>query len=210
MLSVVERVKGQDQFLRTYYADVRQVGHILFQEGQTAKGAKRLLRNMREKWEQQLNRLQRQPERLAESVLAAWCGTTDTYWAGLFHCYSNPYIPGTNNSTEQRIKDIKTFERVLAKNPKPAMRFLRHATINALFVGRDEELPGEDFVASASREDVATAKALLRRTQGRWGTMRKARLQRTKLLGSLQERWKQAEHYDDSADNMASSTDPPA
>lgn len=211
MLTVLDRVNGQQQqCLRTLYDDVRQVGHILFQEGQTAKGAKRLLRKMRENWEGQLKRLQRSPNELAESVLTAWCGTTETYWPGLFHCYSNPYIPGTNNSTEQRIKDIKTFERVLAKNPKPAIRFLRHAAINALFIGRDGDLPGEDFIANTSREDIAAAKNTLRGGQGRWAVMRKARLQRTKLLGQLQERWKQAEHYEDYADNMTSGADPPA
>ena len=189
----MDRVKDEERYLRTYYADIRAVGKILFTEGQTARGAKRMLRKMTDAWEASLRNFSEDPKNPAAQVLASWGKTTASYWPGLFHTYSSPYIPGTNNSTEQTIKKSKSNERVFSGNPNPAHRFLRHAAINAIFIGMDE-LPGAEFLRSLTHEDIAKAKATLRSTSARWVIIHRARHRRAEHLNRLEERWKQAEH----------------
>lgn len=193
LLTVVDRVKDDERYLRTYYADIQTVGKILFAEGQTARGAKRMLRKLRDTWEASLRKFSEDPNNPAAKVLASWCKTTDSYWPGLFHTYSNPYIPGTNNATEQTIKEAKSNARILSGNPNPAHRFLRHGAINAVFIGMIE-LPGVEFLRSLTHEDIAKAKATIRSTNGRWVIIHRARHGRAEHLNRLEERWKQAEH----------------
>jgi hypothetical protein len=116
---------------------------------------------------------------------------TDSYWPGLFHCYSSPCIPATNNDTEQFILLVKNLERRLANNPQPAVRFVRHAPVSALFIGRDE-FPGADFIARCAVDGLPAAKALLALRRKKTGAMRRARKDFVGETDRLLERWKEA------------------
>ena len=192
LLSVVVRVKDREQWLRKFYADVFELGHILFGDpGQSAPRAKQQIRELRGRWKVQVANLKAKGDERAVSVLSNWEGTTETYWDGLFHCYTYPRIPATNNGTEQLIAHLKTLERVLAKNPNPAVRFLRNAAVNAMFVNR-ETMPDKEFIASRTAEDFARAKAATKGQAKKTGIMRKARKNIKGLMNQLLTEWDEA------------------
>ena len=71
---------------------------ILFDKRQTVKGAKRCLRKMHERWVERMMRPQPSGDNREWAILGTWCNQTKNYWPGLFHCYADPRIPGTNNA----------------------------------------------------------------------------------------------------------------
>ena len=165
---------------------------ILFlEEGQTAKGAKRQLKKLRKSWERRLLHPRCEDDINAAEMLNAWCEQTDSYWPGVFHCYGDFRIPATNNEMERFIKAMKQLERRLSGNPNPEMRFIRHAAINAL-VGTRPTLPGEDFLASVSREAWSEAEQRLARRQKKHGLSRLVRRNPERFCELLLERWKQS------------------
>lgn len=163
--------------------------HILFREQQTAKGAKRELLKLRDGWERRL----RSPrcDEQTRSILSAWCEQTDSYWPGLFHCYGNPHIPATNNGTEQLIKETKQLERLLSRSPKPAVRFIRHAATNAKVRGWPR-LPGKEFLASRSIEQLRDAERQLRERRRQQGVQSRARRDIDGFAQEVLKRWKQS------------------
>jgi hypothetical protein len=150
------------------------VGDILFSDGQTKKGAKRLLQKLYKTWENRILNPRCDDDIKAEPVLSKWCEQTDSYWPGLFHCYGDYRIPGTNNDIERFIKDMKQLERALSKNPNPAMRFILHAARNALLSTRPV-LPDEHFLAAQSEETMREAARLLREQSRTMGIQQQVR-----------------------------------
>lgn len=126
-----------------------------------------------------------------EAVLAAWCDQTDSYWPGLFYCYGDYRIPGTNNGTERHIKDMKQLVRLLSRSPNPAARFISHAATNSM-VGSRPTLPGEAFLASRSSEDIRNAEKQLRAKRGRQTVQRQVRRSPAKFAAEFLEQWKQS------------------
>jgi len=189
MLEVLSKVSDKAKWLREYYADVLEIGTILFHEGQTASGAKRQLRELSGRWEDQLAQLTAsESDQEAAELLNAWQGLMDSYWPGLFHCYGNPYLPATNNGTEKLIGQLKRLEQFLANNSRPASRFVRNAPHLALLVNR-QQLPGEAFLASRRSEDFRKAKAYLQARRERAGMASRARADFSGVLKGLEERW---------------------
>lgn len=125
------------------------------------------------------------------TILAGWCNQTANYWPGLFHRYADPRIPGTNNTMERGIKETKQIIRVLARNPRPAVRFIRHGATIAMVTTR-AELPGESFLASRSAEEWQSAEAALRAKRRRSGAALRARRNPEGFAHSVLERWKKA------------------
>lgn len=123
---------------------------------------------MKDKWALQLTRKHAGLDEDSYVLLATWCNQTENYWPGLFHCYADPRIPATNNDMERLIKKIKQLERVLSKNPNPAIRFILHAATNALVTGRPE-LPGAEFLARCGPTVIRETEARLRAQQKRRG-----------------------------------------
>ena len=154
--------------------DIRSVGEILFSEGQTKKGAKRLLLKLRKTWEGRLLHPECEEDIKAEPVLSKWCEQTDSYWPGLFHCYGDYRIPGSNNDIERFIKDMKQLVRVLSRNPNPAVRFITHAATNALLATRPV-LPDEKTLASYSAEAMREATRQLQERRRAMGIQQQVR-----------------------------------
>ena len=146
---------------------------------------------MKDKWASALKRAAIIDDEDAWIMLATWCEQTDNYWPGLFWCYSDPRIPATNNALEQLIKEMKQLERVLSRNPRPAIRFILHAATNALVTSRPQ-LPGADFLAQLGAEAIQKAEARLRserKQRGvRWRAIRDFDGAKIRLL----EHWEQA------------------
>lgn len=176
LLTIVDAFRDKEEWLRAFYGDIWQVKEILFAEGQTAKAAKRLLREMRRVWEKKVHGSATAtcPDKAGTRVLTKWLKQTTSHWEGLFHCYSDPRIPHTNNEGEQLILVCKNLERRMANNPNPAVRFMRNGATTMLFVGRST-LPGEAFVAGCTAEIQASAATLLRSRCRKMGVIQRTR-----------------------------------
>jgi len=98
LLTIVDKFRDKEKWIRTFYADIWELHKILFGEGRTAKGAKRLMREMMRRWEKKLRKLDHDDP--GAGVLAQWLKQTKSHWPGLFHCYADPRIPHTNNDGE--------------------------------------------------------------------------------------------------------------
>jgi hypothetical protein len=156
------------------------VGEILFSDGQTKKGAKRLLQKLRKTWERRLLYPECEEDVKAAPVLKKWCDQTDSYWPGLFHCYGDYRIPGSNNDIERFINDMKQLVRVLCRNPNPAVRFIRHAATNALLATRPV-LPDARTLASYSEEAIREATRQLRQRRRTMGIEQQVRRNPTRF-----------------------------
>lgn len=158
-------MRAEEKWIRRFYADIWEMGHILFHQAKTAKGAKRLLRGMQARWISMMDHPERHPEvphdEEAYALLNGWSNRLELYWKNLFHCYSNPHIPATNNEMERVILDLKQLERILSRSPRPGDRFIRHAATNAMVVGRPE-LPGETFLVRCGQKAIEQAVTRLR------------------------------------------------
>lgn len=164
---------------------------ILFDKRQTVKGAKRLLGKMRKQWVERMMRPQSTGDERVWGILGTWCNQTDNYWPGLFHCYADPRIPGTNNSLEAFIKQMKQMVRLLSRNPNPATRFIGQAATNAIAFTHPE-LPGKDFLASRSAAVIQQAEASLKSRRRKLGAALRIRRDIDGFAKSVQERWKKA------------------
>jgi hypothetical protein len=122
-------------------------------------------------------------------ILATWCNQTKNYWPGLFHCYADPRIPGTNNSLELFIKEMKQMVRLLSRNPNPATRVIRHAATNAIVVTRPE-LPGKEFLAKCSPQLLAKVEKSLKFRRRRNGAVLRVRRDVQGFANGVLERWK--------------------
>jgi hypothetical protein len=92
---------------------------------------------------------------------------------------------------EQFINKQKQFVRVLARNPRPASRFIRHAADNAIVLTRPE-LPGKDFLASRSAAEMQQAEASIQAGRRQLGAARRIRRDIDGFASSVLERWKKA------------------
>lgn len=164
---------------------------ILFDKRQTVKGAKRCLRKMHERWVERMMRPQPSGDNREWAILGTWCNQTKNYWPGLFHCYADPRIPGTNNALEAFIKQMKQMVRLISRNPNPATRFIGSAAMNAIAVTHPE-LPGEDFLASRSASVMQQAEASLLGRRRKLGASLKVRRDVDGFAASVLERWKVA------------------
>lgn len=190
LLALTEDLREKEEALRLYYEDVWELGEILFSEGKTTKQRKTLLRKLRQGWEEELQRIEEQPERKAvRRFFAEACRLTDDQWEGLFHCYSNPKIPNTNNGTEQLIAELKNQQRQLARNPSPGARFIRNAPTAALFVNQ-KNLPGAEFIGSSTPEQMAEVRDRLRHSSRQAGVARLARRDLPLLTSRIKARWR--------------------
>lgn len=189
MLTVLDDLHAEQDWLTLYYQDVLELGRILFAAGQTAGTAQRLFAQLTEKWKSELAELKtRGEDDEAQALLAGWIKVAASYSADLFHCYSNPHIPPTNNAMEKFIGDLKKLEQLLANNPRPASRFVRHAPTRAIFF-KCKQLPGQAFLASRSKEDLKQAKAYLELRRKHASIAYRARRDFTRTVRSLQEQW---------------------
>lgn len=143
---------------------------------------------MRRGWETELQRLRSHPEDPARPLLKEWIGLTKSYWPGLFHCYVDDRIPRTNNEMERFIKELKTLERRLSQNPNPAVRFNRNAPVNAAFANR-AALPGFDYLACCSTEEIEAAKKSMKASRRKTGIMRLSRKNLDKVLDRAERLW---------------------
>ena len=130
------------------------------------------MREMMRRWDKKLGRLDSDDP--GAGILVQWLKQTTSHWPGLFYCYSNPYIPRTNNDGEQLILVVKNSIRRLANNPNPAVRVMRSGAVTALFVGRTT-LPGEAFVAGCGPDIRAKAEELLKAQRRKIGVMQRSR-----------------------------------
>jgi hypothetical protein len=164
------------------------VGDILFSSGKSKRERKRLLEELRQTWEKRLSKIDLSADKPGAYFLSECCRLTDDQWDGLFHCFSNPRIPGTNNGTEQFIGQLKSLERVLAKNPNPGARFIRNAPINAAFVNR-RQFPGKTFIAGRTPDEMAAIRQARKKAAHKVGVARLARKDIHKLLDRLKKQW---------------------
>ena len=146
---------------------------------------------MQQRWVDRMMHPQGPGDEREWDVLGGWYSQTDNYWPGLFHCYADPRIPGTNNTMEQFINQQKQMFRVLARNPHPATRFIRHAADTAI-VDTLPELPGKDFLARRSAAEMQQAEASLRASQRKLGAAQRIRRDVDGFARGVLERWKKA------------------
>lgn len=147
------------------------------------------MRETMRRWQKKLGRLNSADP--GAGVLDQWLKQTESHWEGLFHCYSNPRIPNTNNEGERLILLVKNTIRRLANNPNPAVRVMRSGAVTALFVGRNV-LPGVEFVAATTPEMRAKAQALLAAQRAKIGVMQRSRRDFDGELKRLVERARKA------------------
>jgi hypothetical protein len=192
LLTVLDELKTDQEWIRSYYVDILETGKILFAEGQTSGKAKQALKKLKAKWEDELKQLEDKDEDPdAQEVLREWIRLTTSYFPGLFHCYANPYIPATNNGMEKFIGDLKKLEQFIANNPRPAKRFVKNAPLLA-FVFKRQNLPSEEFLRSRRAEDINKAKAYLETRRKRASIAYQARRDFTGTIKSLREQWQLA------------------
>ena len=204
LLTVLDDLKSDEEWLRLYYPDILELGRILFADGQTSSKAKKLLGKLTEKWKTELADLQEdkdEPE--TEELLKGWLKQAASYAPGLFHCYANPYLPGTNNDMEKFIGDLKKLEQFLANNSRPASRFVKNAPIHAIVFNR-KQLPGLEFINSRRREDIKRAKAYLETRRKRASIAYRARRDFSGTVKSIREQWEAA-----SGDTLQQETENP-
>lgn len=193
LVAIAPGLAEKEEWIRLFYDDIWTVGEILFSADKTKKERKRLLHQLREDWENEIARLEHGPDEAGRFFLAECCRITDEQWAGLFHCYSNPRIPPTNNGTEQLILVLKNQERMQAKSPNPGARFIRNAPIRALFINR-QRASDEAFIGSRSREQMDQARCRLRTVSRTTGVARLARRDLPRLLDRIKQRWRRPHH----------------
>lgn len=157
------------------------------------------MREMMRRWQKKLARLGSDDP--GAGVLDQWLKQSESHWPGLFHCYSNPRIPNTNNDGEQLILIVKNIIRRLANNPNPAVRVMRSGAVTALFVGRTT-LPGVDFVAACKPEVRARAEALVAAQRTKIGVMQRSRRDYDGEMNRLLERAREASRGPPSAEGM--------
>ena len=189
LLSVVDRYRADADWIGVFYDDVRHVGTILFAAGRTLKDAKKMLRELRDQWRDELGRYQQaEIEQRACGVLKSWGTTTKTYEPGLFHAFADPRIPKTNNDHERVNKQLKSLERRISRSPRPGRRFTRNAPLNAVFVNMKVP-PGEAFIARRRPEELRLAKILLQARMQSNGIAQKARRDFKGLVAALRADW---------------------
>lgn len=188
LISFGDELRDKERWLRAFYGDIRKVGEILFREGKTKKERKRLLRELRFHWAAELTRLEEAEDEPGAFFTSECIRLTDSQWDGLFHCYSNPRIPPTNNGTEALISQLKSLERVQGKNPSPGDRFINNAPSNAL-LGSLPKLPGAEFIASRTPQEIAEIRFQRKQAAHQTGVARLARQNLPKLAGKLIQRW---------------------
>lgn len=193
LLALSPKLRAKEVLLRAYYSDIWALGEILFSHGQSNRERKRLLRELRQSWATRLSCAGDSPDPIATLFFSEARRLTDDQWEGLFHCYGNPRIPQTNNGTEQLIAQLKSLERLLARNPSPGSRFIRSAPITAAFVNR-ETLPGESFIASRSPEEIALVRRNRKAAAHKASVARQARHNLPQLIERLKARWKPPAH----------------
>lgn len=59
-----------------------------------------------------------------ESALDLFIKVTRSFWPGLFHAYSDPDLPKTNNDIEQLFNAVKSFVRKISGHKKCSSRFV--------------------------------------------------------------------------------------
>ena len=211
LLEITADLRTKEKWLRVFYADVWAVGEILFGQGKTKSERKRLLRKLQEKWVKNMMRLDRLPgpEHPAMPFLVEAFRVTDEQFDNLFHCFSNPRIPGTNNGTEQLIAHLKSLERQLAKNPNPGARFIRNAPSTALLVNL-KVLPGEQFIGTRTPEQLAQVRVELKEASRQAGIAMLARRDLPELMSRIKKRWKGSALPPPVPPIMSSSTGPPS
>jgi hypothetical protein len=188
---MVDKFRDDEERIRRFYEDIRDVADILFVKAKTTKGAKRMLRGMRAKWMSEANRYASCGDKEAWGMLMTWCNQTDNYWPGLFHCYADPRIPGTSNDIERLIKEMKQLERLLSRSPRPAARFILNAPTNALLTSHPE-LPGAAALARLGPDVLEQAEDRLRSERKRRGVGWRAIRNFKAAKASLLERWDDA------------------
>lgn len=205
-LEVLDELHAAQDWLLLYYQDVLKLGTIFFAKGRTAAEATRLFGELTAFWKGELKELaERDEDYEAQALLTGWIKLADSYGKDLFHHYSDPNIPATNNAMEKFIGDLKKLEQFLANNPRPASRFVRHAPTRALFFGC-KHVPGEELLAACRREDIKRARAYLETRRKRASIAYRARRDFTGTLNTLREQWKAAAAIEAAARNQSTST----
>lgn len=190
LLEIAPELRTREKWLRIFYADVWAVGDILFGQAKTKSERKLLLRKLQEKWVKNMMRLDRLPApHPAMPFLVEAFRITGEQFDNLFHCFSNPRIPGTNNGTEQLIAHIKSLERQLAKNPNPGARFIRNAPPTAL-LAKLKVLPGELFIGTRPPDQLAQVRADLKEASRQAGIAKLARRNLPELMRRINKRWR--------------------
>lgn len=188
---MVDKFRDDEERIRRFYEDIREVADILFVKAKTTKGAKRLLREMRAKWMSEANRYAASGDAEAWGMLMTWCNQTDNYWPGLFHCYADPRIPATSNDIERLIKAMKQLERILSRSPRPGTRFILNAPVNAL-VTSHPQLPEAESLANLGPRVLQQVEARLRSERTRRGIGWRATRNLKAAKVTLLTRWKDA------------------
>lgn len=189
LLVITPELRDKENWLRSYYADIWTVGNILFGQGTPKNERKRLLRELQGKWVANMRRLDDSPDDPALPFLVEAFGVTQSQFYNLFHCYTNPRIPATNNGTERLLAVLKALERQLAKNPNPGARFIRNAPTEGLLLNL-KTLPGEAFIGTRTPEDMARVRASLREESRQAGVAKLARRNLPELMDRIRKRWR--------------------
>ncbi len=188
LIEIGPELRETELWLRKYYEEISNLGEIFFGKNRSAKSRQNLLLERYDDWERQLTELVAEATDPRRIFLEEARRFTDEQFEGLFHCFINPHIPGTNNGTEQLIKRLKSDERTQSKMPNPGERFINNAPISALFITQ-ENVPDEAFIASRTREEMTQARTALKQTRHRTGVARLARSDLPKLLDRVKKRW---------------------
>ncbi|MBI3840953.1 MAG: hypothetical protein HY297_03235 [Thaumarchaeota archaeon] len=189
LLVITPELRDKENWLRSYYADIWTVGNILFGQGTPKNERKRLLRELQGKWVANMRRLDDSPDDPVLPFLVEAFGVTQSQFYNLFHCYTNPRIPATNNGTERLLAVLKALERQLAKNPNPGARFIRNAPTEGLLLNL-KTLPGEAFIGTRTPEDMARVRVFLREASRQAGVAKLARRDLPDLMNRIRKRWR--------------------
>lgn len=92
---------------------------------------------------------------------------------------------------ERHIKEMKQWERVISRNPNPAVRFTRHAATNATVIAHPQ-LPGAEFLASRSTAELQAATKILKAQRRKQGVASLVRRDMDRFKTGIIARWKEA------------------
>ncbi len=139
------------------YSWLHQAAHVLTNEEQ------RDVATLKQAYEQVLETMTKQQDLLGELAPAVthFCKVTQSYWAGLFHCYQVTDLPRTNNGLEQYFGTARHVERRATGRKRASPALVVRGSVRVVAAG-------------ASRLQPVCARDLRLTDYTAWRTLRQA------------------------------------
>lgn len=145
---------------------------------------------LRREYQSLLAEMQREQETLGDlrPAIAVFRKVTRSYWPGLFHCYTTPDVPRTNNDLEHCFGSVRYHERRATgrRGASPTL-VVRGQVRLAAAVGTGGRPLAADELRPADLADWRTLRQTLEHRHGARRAQTRFRRDPTRYLGALEE-----------------------